>query len=419
MATYNSDMNKFSSESSSPAASQGNSKAGARVGRSVAVVFGLLLGLGLALLYASRAQAAEPLEFVETFRNLDRFQRPIFLTAVDDGSDRLYVVEQRGMIWSFRNAPEVSERKLVLDITDRVTAAGHGGNNEEGLLGLAFHPQLEEKRAVYLYYSAGDPRRSVVSRFKFDPDEGTIDPDSESVVMTVRQPWGNHNGGMMAFGPDGMLYISLGDGGSANDPQGNGQNLKTLLGSILRIDIDRQDEGKAYAVPPDNPFVGRSDAQGEIWAYGLRNVWRFSFDRETGDLWAGDVGQGKWEEIDLITKGGNYGWDFMEGTHPFENTHRAPTGLIGPVVEYSHREGVSVTGGYVYRGSAVPAAKGLYFYGDFGTSHIWYLRYEDGRVVENVKFSRAPQLASFGEDAAGELYAVSLHGRIYRLQAKQ
>ena len=198
------------------------------------------------------------------------------------------------------------------------------------------------------------------------------------------------------------------------DPQDNGQNLGTLLGSILRIDVDREDEGKRYAVPEDNPFVDDPDARDEIWAYGLRNVWRFSFDRETGELWAGDVGQNKYEEIDLIEKGGNYGWRIREGSHPYEHG-REGKNLIDPIVDHGRRETWSITGGYVYRGEALPDMVGAYIYGDFGSGRIWHLRYVDGQVTEHEEMPRVPLIASFGEDAAGEIYITSFDGKIYKL----
>jgi len=257
------------------------------------------------------------------------------------------------------------------------------------------------------------------------------------VILEVDQPYGNHNGATVLFGPDGYLYISLGDGGSAFDPQDNGQNLSTLLGTILRIDVDREQDGHAYAIPPDNPFVDRPGARGEIWAYGLRNVWRMSFDRETGDLWAGDVGQNKWEEIDLITRGGNYGWRIREAAHPFK-AGTPPDPMIDPVVEYPQRRGqgrsrelvgMSITGGCVYRGRSQPQLAGVYLYGDYVTGRIWALRYEDGRVTAHRQVFDGPprvHISSFGEDADGELYVCSFDqmdgrrggtGRLYILSA--
>lgn len=350
------------------------------------------------------------------------FERPILLTHAGDGSGRIFVVEQRGTIKVFDPKAQSREAAMFLDIQPKV----YRGHNEEGLLALAFHPKYEENGQFFVYYSANDPRRGVVSRFTVktgNPNEA--DAMSEEVIMDVAQPWGNHNGCMLAFGPDGYLYISLGDGGAANDPQNNSQDLSNLLGTILRIDIDREAEGKKYAVPADNPFVDRKGARGEIWAYGLRNVWRMSFDRKTGDLWAGDVGQNQWEEIDVIVKGGNYGWRIREGMHPFRPQETSDDPLIDPVVEYGRREGLSITGGYVYRGKTQERLAGIYFYGDYVTGRIWGLRYEDGKVIANeevLKSNTRPVIASFGEDEDGELYICAFErvdrggGIIYRIE---
>ena len=286
-----------------------------------------------------------------------------------------------------------------------------------------------------MYYSASDPRRGVLSRFTVSGDDpNRADPDSEKVILEVEQPWGNHNGSTVLFGPDGYLYVSLGDGGAAADPHDNGQNLATLLGTILRIDIDQAPDGHGYAIPPDNPFIDRPDARGEIWAYGLRNVWRMSFDRVTGDLWAGDVGQNAWEEIDLITRGGNYGWRIREAAHPFREGAAADP-LIDPVVEYPQRRGreligMSVTGGYVYRGKAIEQLYGVYLYADYVTGRVWALRRSDGANSAHREVFRGPPrvyISSFGEDAAGELYVCAFDkadgrgggtGRIYRIVEK-
>ena len=354
------------------------------------------------------------------------FNRPVFLTHAHD--DRLFVLEQRGRIRVFPNDPDIDTAAVFLDIRERV----YMGHNEEGLLALDFHPDYTDNGFFYVYYSASHPRRGVLSRFSVDPaDPNRADPDSEQVILKVEQPWGNHNGATVLFGPDGYLYISLGDGGAANDPHGNGQDLSTLLATVLRIDVDKTDEGLDYAIPPDNPFVGRPDARGEIWAYGLRNVWRMSFDRETGELWAGDVGQNRWEEIDLIVRGGNYGWNIREAAHSFKRDV-SPGPVIDPVVEYPQRNGreiigLSVTGGYVYRGPGLPGLEGAYIYGDYVTGRIWALRYAGGEVTEHREIFRPPPslyIASFGEDAEGELYICSFdahdgrgggRGRIYRL----
>ena len=353
------------------------------------------------------------------------FTRPIYLTHAGDGSDRLFVVEQRGRILVFENRTDVSAAQEFLDIRPIVRMR----HNEEGLLALAFHPKYAENGRFYVYYSASDPLRGVLSRFSVsvdDPDRA--DASSEQVILEVEQPWGNHNGSTVLFGPDGYLYMSLGDGGAANDPHNNGQDLSTLLATIIRIDVDRQDPDHNYAIPKDNPFVNRPGARGEIWAYGLRNIWRMSFDRETGDLWAGDVGQIKWEEIDLIVKGGNYGWNIREGKHDFKPRASAEP-LIDPVVEYGRREGISVTGGYVYRGDRLPELRGAYIYADYVSGKIWALRYRDGEVTTHREIfagGRRVYITSFGEGPDGEMYIVAFDhldrlgspGRIYRLNAR-
>ena len=265
--------------------------------------------------------------------------RPLFLTYPPDGTNRIVVVEQTGKVFILPNSPAARTASLFLDISAKVSTQV----TEEGLLGLAFDPDYARTGAFFVYYSAAGPRRSVISHFTARAnDPNTADPSSEQVVMEVPQPFANHNGGMLAFGPDGYLYIGLGDGGSAGDPQGNGQSLRTLLGKILRIDV--RAANRAYAIPADNPFAGAdapAGARGEIWAYGLRNPWRFSFDRATGDLWAGDVGQNRREEIDLVRKGGNYGWNIMEGDgcfSPATGCNRA--GLMAPVTAYGRDQGV-------------------------------------------------------------------------------
>lgn len=341
-----------------------------------------------------------------------RFARPVYITNAGDGSDRLLVLEQGGRVFMFTNDDAVERAEVVLDLRARVRRE----NNEEGLLGMAFHPGFAENRRVYLNYSARKgPRRNHISEFQMDAETGVIDPGSERVVMSVAQPRGNHNGGMIEFGPDGYLHIAMGDGGSAGDPWSHGQNRGTLYATILRIDVDRRDAGLGYAVPADNPFVNDKEARPEIWAYGLRNVWRFSFDRVTGDLWAGDVGQASWEEIDLIVKGGNYGWSVREGLHSFRRNWHLRGPFVDPVIEHGRGEARSITGGYVYRGKKIPGLVGAYVYGDFATGLVWALRYDGKRVTEHGYVGRVPELASFGEDRDGELYLVSLQGALYRL----
>lgn len=342
------------------------------------------------------------------------FVRPVLVTHAGDGTDRLFVASQRGEIFAFANRDEISEATLWLDIRDRVSRKG----NEEGLLGLAFHPRFSENGEFFVYYST-QPRASVISRFRVsaeDPNRALR--DSEEILLRVPQPHGNHNGGSIAFGPDGKLYIGLGDGGSKNDPYEHGQNLETLLGSILRIDVDRADEGKAYGIPPDNPFVHRgAPVRGEIWAFGLRNVWRISFDRETGTCWVGDVGQRNWEEIDIIVKGGNYGWNVREGKHWFRRDGRRENeDFIEPVWEYRHDLGESITGGLVYRGKKLPGLHGAYIYADYKSTTLWALRHGDGKETTNHRIARSRlQVSSFGDDEAGELLFTAFDGNVYRL----
>lgn len=345
------------------------------------------------------------------FGNLT-FLRPVQVTHAGDNSDRLFVLEQPGRVVVFENRPSVEAFEVFLDIRERV----YMGHNEEGLLAIAFHPQFADNGRFYVWYTQGDrnARRMVLSRFRIsDDDPNRADADSEQVLLVVDQPWGNHNGGTVKFGPDGYLYLSIGDGGAANDPRNYSQNMQTLLGKIIRIDVDRKGDDKPYAIPADNPFVDRDDARGEIWAVGLRNVWRMSFDRETGDLWAGDVGQNAWEAVYIITKGGNYGWNVTEGSQPFRrNADLAPdTGpMIDPIIEYSHRHGKSITGGYVYRGTANERLRGAYLYADYVSGHVWAVQQADDEVsayrlvLDPAQAGGRTHITSFGEDEAGEVY---------------
>jgi len=334
-----------------------------------------------------------------------RFDRPVQLTHAPGDLDHVYIVEQRGRILRVPLDDRSAEPTVFLDRSVR------RAHNEEGLLGLAFPPDYATSGVFYVDYSASKPRQSKLSRYRTVADRSKAEPASEEVLLTVKQPFGNHNGGGLAFGPDGKLYLSLGDGGAAGDPHHNGQDLSSLLGKILRFDAPASGPLKA---PDDNPFVGRKQAKPEIWAYGLRNVWRFSFDRDTGDLWAGDVGQDTIEEIDVVKKGGNYGWNEAEGDQAFRRG--SPSAQMSPpVFQYERNKGFSVTGGFVYRGQDVPALEGAYVYGDYGTGTIWALRRdESGAVVSNEDLAIIPEVASFGEDARGELYAVSLRGDIHR-----
>jgi len=363
------------------------------------------------LLSITSTALAQGYGFKHTFRHL-HFNRPVLITAAPDETDRLFVVEQAGRVLWFENRPDVTGKgvHLALDLIHKVNSKG----NEEGLLGLAFHPDFAENRHVFLHYSASAPRRNVLSRWTMDDDAQVIRPGSERIILEVEQPFANHNGGHIEFGPDGFLYITLGDGGAGGDPHENGQNLSTLLAAILRIDVNQPKDDKPYGIPKDNPFIDTPDARPEIYAYGLRNVWRFSFDSNTGDLWAGDVGQNAHEEIDLITPGGNYGWNAREGFSAYDGGEKTPD-MIDPVVDHPRREAASITGGYVYRGNDIPELQGAYIYGDYVTGTLWRLRYDGEKVVEHERFGHVPEIASFGLDKHGELYLCSLRGEIFKL----
>ncbi|MCA9083045.1 MAG: PQQ-dependent sugar dehydrogenase [Planctomycetaceae bacterium] len=375
------------------------------------------------------ADESLPVSSQRAFENLV-FDRPIVLTHAGDGSNRVFVAEQKGRLMVFPNDPEVEEAGVFLDIRDRVVYKDN--QNEEGLLGFAFHPKYRENGQIFLYYTTTSaPHTSVVSRFRVSKDDANrVDPATEEEILRIPQPYWNHNGGTIAFGKDGYLYIALGDGGSGNDPDGNGQNLLTLLGSILRIDVDHRDEGKAYAIPKDNPFIDHDvvinrkgqtkKALPEIYAYGLRNVWRMSFDRETGKLWAADVGQNLWEEINIITRGGNYGWNIREARHWFRpdgNDGDRPE-LIDPVWEYHHDIGKSITGGHVYRGKRVPELQGKYVYADYVTGLLWALEYTGESSATNYSLTgdKLPVM-SFGEDEAGEVYYMTTFGQLYTFKS--
>lgn len=360
------------------------------------------------------AQDAMAYKAVVAFPQLS-FTRPVDLQHAPDNSNRIFVVEQAGVISVFPNSESSSSKTTFLDIREKVDDQG----NEEGLLGLAFHPDYKNNGYFYVNYTASNPNRTVISRFSASSSNpNQADPSSEHEILTFRQPYSNHNGGQVSFGPDGYLYIAVGDGGSGGDPQGNGQNRSTLLGSILRIDVDKQESGKPYAIPADNPFAGnRQGYREEIYAYGLRNPWRFSFDTATGRLWTGDVGQNAWEEIDIIEKGGNYGWNIMEGNHCFEPRSGCNrTGLKLPIHEYGRSEGISVTGGFVYHGPTVPSLKGKYVYADYATRRVWAIEHSNlNRPVNSLLFEADFNISSFGIDQRQELYLCGFDGKIYKL----
>jgi len=340
-------------------------------------------------------------------RVVSGLQRPVWVGAAGDGSGRLFVLEQAGTIRVIRDGRLLN--RPYLDIRDRVSSGG-----ERGLLGLAFAPTFA--RDGRLFVDATDPDgNTFVAEFRApDPTADIADPATERVILRIAQPFANHNGGGIVARPDGTLWIGTGDGGSAGDPQGNGQRMTTLLGKLLRID-PRAAGAAAYTVPPDNPFVGRTDARGEIWALGLRNPWRFSFDRATGDLWIGDVGQDRWEEVDRVhagdSGGRNFGWNVMEGRHCFSPADGCRTeGLTLPVVEYDHGQGCAITGGFVYRGTAIPALAGTYLYADSCSGRIWGLEAAAQVPTSRLLASTGASIVSFGEDDAGELFVADVAG---------
>lgn len=364
------------------------------------------------------------------------FDRPLFVAFHASDPVHAYVVTQPGLVSVVPRDGAKSDRRTFLDISEKV----YLDNWEEGLLGFAFDPDYEKNGFVYAYWSerievregvmgngtrVKSNRQSVIARYPTKAGDGgrVADTAGELRLMEIFQPFGNHNGGTIEFGPDGMLYVALGDGGAANDPYGNGQSKQTLLGKVLRIDVREATKQHPYAVPTDNPFTAEQGARGEIWCYGMRNPWRITFDRETGDLWCGDVGQNRLEEVDRLEKGGNYGWNAMEGSEVFALRRpkgTVPEGIIAPIAEYPRSEGLSITGGYVYRGKRIPELRGYFVYGDFMTLRMWACK-EDRkggkhRVVTLPKMSQQP--SSFAEEPDGELLVTGFFGRkgrIFRL----
>lgn len=338
---------------------------------------------------------------------------PVHIGPAGDGSNRMFLVEQAGRILILDNGSVLPAP--FLDIRDRVLSGG-----ERGLLSVAFPPGYASKGYFYVNYTRIPDGSTVVSRYLVTADPNVADNTGETVVLTVAQPYANHNGGQIAFGPDGYLYIGMGDGGSGGDPRNNGQSPGTLLGKLLRIDVESG--AVPYGIPADNPFLGVPDDLGEIWALGLRNPWRFSFDRSTGDLYLADVGQNSVEEVDFRPAGSgggdNYGWNIMEGNTCFADPSCNPGGFVLPVAVYDHGQGCSVTGGYVYRGSSFPALQGFYFYGDFCSGRVWVLR-KSGTSWENFLLSDTVfSISTFGEDEAGELYLADYGtGTLYRVES--
>ena len=358
--------------------------------------------------------------WVSAYPNLPTFSLPIELVNAGDGTNRMFLVQQRGIIYVFENSPTVSTRNVFLDLSDRVSQSG----SETGLLGLAFHPDYRDNGYFYVNYTGGSPLTSYIARYQVS----TTNPDSavkgsEQMLITVAQPFSNHNGGKVAFGPDGYLYIGLGDGGSGNDSGNRAQNRAQLLGKVLRINVDSASGGNNYAIPSTNPYFENTQGwREEIFAYGIRNPWKFSFDVPTGRLWLGDVGQDAREEVDIIVSGGNYGWRLMEGTlcTPGVNPNCLDTaGLIRPVWEYPNAgSDIAVTGGYVYRGSLIPSMIGKYLCADYGSGKTWALTYTGVGNATAVLLTDEPfPVSTFGEDELGEMYicSYSSNGRVYKL----
>lgn len=371
------------------------------------------------VLFLSLIQSDYNLE--NAFPNLS-FQDPVGIHHAGDDSNRIFIVEQEGRIKVFDNNTNVSNAQTFLDIRSKVDQ--DGGYTEEGLLGLAFHPNYNENGYFYVHYSDHlngniNSPRNIVARYSVSNNNpNQANSNSEEIILIVDQPYHNHNGGQMEFGPDGYLYISFGDGGSGGDPQGNGQNLSTLLGTIIRIDIDNPSDDFNYGIPSDNPFIDILNARDEIYAYGLRNVWRFSFDSETNLLWAADVGQNAWEEIDIIYPSLNYGWNEMEATHCYPpGSDCNPNDFELPIYEYElYVDDVcSITGGYVYRGDILWQLKGKYVYGDWCTGDIWALKYSDNGNYINEDIMRTNiNITSFGLDQNNELLFCG-NSNIYKL----
>ncbi len=362
-------------------------------------------------------KAVETVKVVNAFPKLS-FSQPVEFTHAGDGSNRVFVLEQEGRIRVFENNAQTASAGTYLDIKKRVASGG-----EMGLLGLAFHPKFEQNGYLFVNYTKNNPSETVISRFKAaSANANMVDPTTETILFKFKQPYSNHNGGKILFGPDGYLYIATGDGGSAGDPQNNGQNTGSYLGKVLRVDVDATDKGN-YGIPKDNPFANVGDGKlAEIYAYGLRNPWRMSFD-DRGRLWTGDVGQNKLEEIDIIRKGGNYGWRLKEGRASYEGSAQGAS-VIDPIWQYSHDNGdVSVTGGAVYRGSSNASLKGKYIYADYASGRVWALTTDasptGGKASNELLVNRAGTISAFGEDARNELYLCDhAEGKILRLTSK-
>jgi len=374
-----------------------------RIHRSISL---FCLPIFVFALACATALAAPPQIKLQTF--VSGLSNPVGMETPRDGTGRLFVLEQTGKIRIIQNG--VLLASPFLDLSAKIEVG-----SERGLLGLTFHPSYAQNGRFFVDYTqrVNGQLQSVIAEYHVSANDPNKADTTETVILVVDQPFDNHNGGQLAFGPDNYLYIAFGDGGSMGDPFGNGQNLGVLLGKILRIDIN---SGSPYAIPPDNPFVGNPSAKGEIWAYGLRNPWRFSFDRGTRRLFAGDVGQDSWEEVDIIQKGLNYGWNIMEGFHCYNAPTCNMTGLTLPIAEYSHAEGEAVIGGFVYRGSGISGLRGVYVFGDYVVGTIWGLIQRPGGVwVRGQLLSSGKIISSFGQDTAGELYLVDYRGTVFKI----
>ncbi|HHM06233.1 MAG TPA: glucose dehydrogenase [Gammaproteobacteria bacterium] len=384
-------------------------------GRRLAVAALLFLGTGALHAASTCIPAAPPATWPPLALRpvATGLEQPVFLTTAPGAADTLYVVEQQGTVR--RIVRGVLDGTPWLDLRDRVSSGG-----EKGLLSLAFHPDFAVNGQLYVNYTGrAFGLYTFVSRFTVG-DGGRPDPDGETKILKIKQPFGNHNGGQIAFGPDGYLYIGMGDGGWANDPFGHGQDPGTLLGALLRIDVNRAAPGRPYGIPPDNPFVTDKQARPEVWAYGLRNPWRFSFDRASGRLYLADVGQNDVEEIDRIEKGGNYGWNVMEGDRCFKRATCPKAGFQAPLHVYHHPTGFAVTGGYVYRGAGVPALCGVYLFADYVSRKIWGLRETPEGVTVKLLVTAPDNISSFGEDGRGGLYVLGhKSGTVWRLVAAE
>lgn len=379
----------------------------------------------LALLVASLVSAqdsseSDPVLFREAPPSTDSFvletvaeglRRPLFVTHANDDSSRIFIMEQGGVVYV---QGDDGERTTFLDISGLVSPAANSANyTERGLLGLVFAPDYAESGEFYVNYT-NQSGTTILARYQVSADADVADANSAQILFEQDQPFPNHNGGHLAFGSDGYLYMALGDGGAAGDPLAAGQNPQTLLGSIIRIDVSG---GGDYLIPEDNPFVTGEDGAPEVWSFGWRNPWRFSFDRETGDMYIGDVGQNQWEEINFEPRGiggQNYGWNAFEANTVFNSNVRAPR-AVDPVADYNHSQGCSVTGGYIYRGSAIPDLAGVYFYGDYCSGNIWYAyRDTEGNWQSELFLETGMQISSFGEDGDGELYVVNYQGAVLK-----